>query len=72
MIECNNYLKKHAKTKSIEELVLKENECVKKESEYDVCLIVQEQLTQIFKNRQKKFLKDYSDLKSNIDKNKSI
>jgi len=72
MIECNHYLKKHAKTKSIEELVLKENECMKKESEFDVCYIVQEQLTQIFKNRQKKFIKEYSDLKSNYDKSKSI
>ncbi len=68
MIECNKYLKTHAKTKSIEELLQKENECMKKESEYDVCYIVQQQLTQIFKNRQKKFLKEYSYLKSNIDK----
>lgn len=63
MNECNNYLKSNAKTKPIEELLEKENECLKKESEYEVCNIVQQQLKQIFHNRQKKYISQYSNLK---------
>ena len=56
---CYHTLKNSAEIKPIKELKIKENDCMQLQANYESCQIIHDQMTQIFKNRQKKYLEEY-------------